>query len=241
MSLNFKELDFQSTPIGDLLLRRRRMPQFPDLDIYEIKLGEEFLMTSLFHESEEQLAKLTLATLNKDNIHVVVGGLGLGYTTAAALEDSRVKSVTVVEFLKAIIGWHESGLVPLGKGLTEDKRCQFIHGDFFAFSRDTARGFDPCMPNQKYDAILLDIDHTPNHILHPTNSRFYSETGLAELATHLAAEGVFGLWSDGAPEQSFVDRLGKVFSNAEGHLIEFDNPITGGVSRGTVYLAKKMS
>ena len=57
MSWNYEELDFRPTPIGELMLRRRRMPELGDTDIYEVKLGEEFLMTSLFHEAEHRLAK----------------------------------------------------------------------------------------------------------------------------------------------------------------------------------------
>ena len=57
MGFMYEELDFRPTSIGDLMLRRRRMPQFGDRDIYEVKLGEDFLMTSLFHEAEAQLAE----------------------------------------------------------------------------------------------------------------------------------------------------------------------------------------
>ena len=78
MSLNYEELDFRQTPIGDLMLRRRRMPQFGDRDIYEVKLGEDFLMTSLFHEAESQLSKLGLGAVEKEELDDVVGGLGLG-------------------------------------------------------------------------------------------------------------------------------------------------------------------
>ena len=85
MSLIYEELDFRPTPIGDLMLRRRRMPQFGDEDIYEVKLAEDFLMTSLFHEAESQLAKLGLGALEHDPLDLVVGGLGLGYTAVAAL------------------------------------------------------------------------------------------------------------------------------------------------------------
>jgi len=239
MSLNYEELDFKSTPLGDLMLRRRRMLQFKDLDIYEIKLGDDFLMTSLFHEAEVQLAKLALATVKKDDINVVVGGLGLGYTAVAALEDARVRSMLVVEYLKEIIDWHKNGLVPLGEKLIKDHRCSLLHGDFFAMSGDAIKGFGLESPPQKYDAILLDIDHTPTNVLHPTNTRFYSEMGLSELATHLSSGGVFGMWADGAPEKPFIDHLGKIFTNVEGHTIEFSNPITESTSRGTVYVAMK--
>jgi len=238
MSLNYEELDFRPTPIGDLMLRRRRMPQFGERDIYEVKLGEDFLMTSLFHEAESQLAKLGLGALETEDLDVVIGGLGLGYTAVAALEDKRVASLVVVEYLAGVIEWHQTGRVPLGKTLTEDARCRLVHADFFALARDVARSFDPAAPAKKHDAILLDIDHTPTNVLHQSNTHFYTEEGLGALAQHLKPGGVFALWADGKPEAAFTLRLGKVFASAGSHTIEFENPITGGSSMGAVYVAQ---
>jgi spermidine synthase len=236
--LIFEELDFQLTPIGELVLRRRRIPKLGELDVYEVKLGEDFLMSSLFHEAERQLSKLGLGALEKDDLDVIVGGLGLGYTAAAALEDSRVTSLVVVEYLEPVIEWHKKGLVPLGETLTNDQRCQLIQADFFALSQDVENSFDPKNPAKKHDAILLDIDHTPTNVLHQTNTRFYTEEGLAELAQHLKPGGVFAIWADGEPESSFTERLRKIFACAESHTIEFDNPITESTSKGAVYVAK---
>ena len=234
----FEELDFQLTPIGELVLRRRRIPKLGELDVYEVKLGEDFLMSSLFHEAERQLSKLGLGALEKDDLDVVVGGLGLGYTAAAALEDPRVSSLVVVEYLAPVIEWHQNGLVPLGETLTSDQRCQLIQADFFALSRDVANSFDPEHPGKKHDAILLDIDHTPTNVLHQTNTRFYTDEGLRELARHLKPGGVFAIWADGEPESSFTERLSKVFVRTESHTIEFDNPITESTSKGAVYVAQ---
>ena len=238
MSLMYEELDFRPTPIGDLMLRRRSLIQLGGLDIYEVKLGEHFLMTSLFHEAEAQLSKLSLGVLEKENLDVVVGGLGLGYTAVSALEDTRVTSLIVVEYLEGVIEWHQKGLIPLGKTLMGDERCRLVNADFFALSRDASKNFDPEYPANRHDAILLDIDHSPTNVLHQTNSRFYTEEGLAELAQHLKPGGVFGLWADGFPEDSFTHLLGKVFKSAESHTIEFDNPLTGGLSEGAVYVAR---
>ena len=238
MSLMFEELDYRPTPIGDLRLRRRRMVQFGDLDIYEIILGDDFLMTSLFHESEDQLSKIGLAALAGDNLDVVVGGLGLGYTAAVALENPRVGSLIVVDYLQGVIDWHNQGLVPMSSKLTGDSRCRFVHGDFFAMSQDTLRSYDPQDPEKKHDVILLDIDHTPTNVLNPSNLHLYTEQGLTELGSHLKPGGVFALWSDGSPVDSFTEHLLSVFVSAESHLIEFPNPVTGGSSVGTVYVAR---
>jgi len=239
MALMFEELDYRPTPIGDLRLRRRRMVQFGELDIFEIILGDDFLMTSLFHESEDQLSNIGLAQVAGNNLDVVVGGLGLGYTAAAALEHNSVGSLTVVDYLEGVIDWHNRHLVPMSERLTSDPRCEFVHADFFALSQDTQNSYQPGKPEQKYDAILLDIDHTPTHVLNPSNLHLYTEQGLTELASHLKDKGVFALWSDGHPIESFNEQLNKVFCEAASHLVEFANPVTGGSSVGTVYVARK--
>jgi len=239
MGLMFEELDYRPTPIGDLRLRRRRMMKFGDLDIFEIILGDDFLMTSLFHESEDQLSIIGLAELAGENLDVVVGGLGLGYTAVAALEQEKIGSLTVVDYLEGVIDWHNRGLVPMSERMTSDARCQFVHGDFFALSQDTQNSYNPGEPERKYHAILLDIDHTPTHVLNPSNLHLYTEQGLSELASHLQNDGVFALWSDGHPVDTFTEQLNKVFNNAKAHLVEFDNPVTGGSSVGTVYVARK--
>lgn len=234
----FEELDFRPTPLGDLILRRRRIPRLGELDVYEVKLGDDFLMSSLFHEAERQLAKLGLGALEKNDLDVVVGGLGLGYTAVAALEDPRVTSLVVVEYLEPVIEWHKDGLVPLGDTLTKDSRCRLRQADFFALSREVVNSFDPENPTKKHDVILLDVDHTPSNVLNQTNTRFYTEEGLGELAQHLKPGGVFALWADGEPDPSFTDRLGKVFAQAESHTIEFNNPITESTSKGAVYVGQ---
>jgi hypothetical protein len=80
MSRDFEELDYRQTPLGDLILRRRRMRSLGDIDVFEVKLGDDFLMSSLFHVVEEELAHRGLGELPGDAWDVVVGGLGLGYT-----------------------------------------------------------------------------------------------------------------------------------------------------------------
>lgn len=241
MNLNYEELDFRQTPLGDLMLRRRKLIGHGGMEIHEVKLGEYFLMSSLFHEAEYQLAKLALAELDGGELDVVVGGLGLGYTAVSALEDPRVSSLVVVEYLSGVIEWHRNGLVPMGAALTGDPRCRLRKADFFALSKDTAKSFDPDRPGIKHDAVLLDIDHTPTHTLHQTNTRFYTEQGLNELSRHLKPGGVFALWADGKPDHAFTDHLGTVFESARAHTVEFDNPLAGGTSEGAVYVARTRS
>ena len=97
MTLEFEELDYQKTPLGDISLRRRAEPRLEGEILYEVKLGDEFLMSSLFTSAEIQLARLGLAALEGTGWDIVVGGLGLGYTAVAALKDPSVKSLMVVD------------------------------------------------------------------------------------------------------------------------------------------------
>ena len=95
----FEEIDSQESPIGEISLRRRRIPAFGERDIYEVKLGDEFLMSSMFYAAEEALSTLGLAAVQGEGLRVVVGGLGLGYTAVKALEDARIAELLVVEAL----------------------------------------------------------------------------------------------------------------------------------------------
>jgi len=242
----FEELDYRKTPLGELILRRRTVLSLNNLEVHEIILGDSFLMSSLFTEVEITLATLGLAALESNNDFdsewdVVVGGLGLGYTARAALENSKVHSLAVVETLDAVIDWHQQGLVPLGPTLTSDTRCHFVHGDFFALALDTspAASFDPQKPGQKVHAVLLDIDHSPSKLLHEQNGEFYQTKGLRCLAEKLHPGGVFALWSDDPPDEVFMNSLKEVFVSCESHIVTFDNPIRGGESSSTVYVARR--
>jgi spermidine synthase len=234
----FEELDFRKTPLGDLILRRRRMAMLDDLIVYEVLLGNGYLMSSLFHEVEEALADLGLAATPGDALEVVVGGLGLGYTAVAALKDTRVRELLVVDTMVAVIEWHEKEMVPLGKSLNDDARCRYVHADFFALAAAPEQGFDPLSPGRKFHAVLLDIDHSPRNLLHERNAAFYSVEGLARLAAQLHPGGVFALWSDDAPDDDFLARLAEVFASSKSHVVEFFNPLLKKNSASTVYVAR---
>ncbi|GAA5131471.1 hypothetical protein JIN84_06760 [Luteolibacter yonseiensis] len=234
----FEELDFRKTPLGDLILRRRRMTMLDDLIVYEVLLGNGYLMSSLFHEVEVALADLGLAAVGGEKLDVVVGGLGLGYTAVAALKDTRVAELLVVDVMAPVIEWHEKEMVPLGKTLNDDSRCRFIHGDFFALAAAPEVGFDPTRAGRKFHAVLLDIDHSPQKLLHEGNAGFYSEDGLRRLAGQLHEGGVFALWSDDAPDETFLKYLVEVFGDAIAHVVKFPNPLLEKESESTVYVAR---
>jgi spermidine synthase len=236
MSTRFEEIDWRPTRLGDISLRRRRYPG-SDEDVYEVKLGDEFLMSSLFTAGEVALAHLGLAQMPGAELDVVVGGLGLGYTAGAVLDDPRVRSLVVVEALGDVIDWHERHLVPLGARVAGDPRCRLVRGDFFEAVAGPS-GLDPHAPGRRFDAVLLDIDHSPRHVLNPAHAALYSSQGLRRLAEHLLPGGVFALWSNDPPDEQFTAALADAFAAAEAHVVDFDNPLQGGTATNTVYVAR---
>ena len=106
MSYAYEELDRRTTAIGELVLRRRRIPGLGNDPVYEIKRDDELLMSSLVNDSEIALAQSAIPHVGDGIFDVLVGGLGLGYTAWAALGFERVRSVRVVELLPEVIEWH---------------------------------------------------------------------------------------------------------------------------------------
>ena len=234
MAVDFEELSYRKTPLGDLVLRRRTEVKL-GVEVYEVKLGDEFLMSSLFTGSEIALARLALDKLTAPCPDVVVGGLGLGYTAKAVLAHQRVRSLLVVEALKDVIDWHRTALVPLGAELTSDPRCRFVNADFFALV--DSEDVDSTSPGRRFDAILVDIDHSPRHLLNPQHAMLYTREGLVNLARHLRPGGVFGLWSNDPPDADFQAELGCVFEDYEASVVRFPNPLLGSEAACTVYTA----
>ncbi|MFC6704295.1 spermidine synthase [Flexivirga alba] len=236
MSARFEELAWSETPRGTISLRRRLEPTLK-VDVYEVKLDEEFLMSSLFTVAEVELARLGLAQTQGTDLDIVVGGLGLGYTARAALEDERIRSMIVVDAMPQVIDWHERQLLPGAAELVQDPRTRLVLDNFFAMAASDA-GFDPDAPGRRFDAILLDIDHTPRHVLHPDHAAFYTADGLRQLTQHLKPDGVFALWSDDPPDDEFSALLTATFERSDAHVVTFANFLTGGESANTVYVAR---
>jgi hypothetical protein len=239
MMVEFEELDFQQTPLGAISLRRRSELRLAGKIVYEIKLDDEFLMSSLFTDGETQLARLALAQLEGNEHDVIVGGLGLGYTAKAVLDNPSVASLRVIEVMAPVIDWHRRGIVPIGTALVSDPRCTLVHADFFELAASRDGGLDPAAPTRLVDAVLLDIDHSPSHWLNPGNRAFYAPQGLRGIADKLRIGGVFGLWSNDPPDDEFTGSLDCVFQSSQAHIVHFSNPYTGGESSSTIYLARK--
>jgi spermidine synthase len=240
MSINFEELDYRPTPMGVLTLRRRRRPD-SDVDIYEIKLGDEFLMSSAFTAAEIALADIGLSSLQQEGLDVVVGGLGLGYTAQAALACSRVKSLIVIDALPEVIEWHQAGLIPVGRELSADPRCRLVQGDFFTMATSADGGLDPALPGRLFDAVLVDIDHAPDNLLHPSHAVLYTAAGLQRLSAHLKPGGVFALWSNDPPDAAFEALMERVFGAVQAHVVAFENLSGEEEVSNTVYVGTRQA
>lgn len=238
MSHIFEELDYEETPLGEISLRKRSEPRLDDVLIYEVKLGDEFLMSSLFVEAEEQLSKLGLARLmangHQGQLDVVVGGLGLGYTALAALQCPQVTRLRTIDVMAPVIRWHQQGLLPIGNELAVNPKSELILGDFFAVATDERSGV---LNDTQVHAILLDIDHSPSHWLNEGNSSFYNHESLHKMKRKIIAGGIFGLWSNERPDPEFTKLLNGVFRDTEEHVVRFPNPYSGGESINSVYIS----
>ena len=144
--------------------------------------------------------------------------------------------LVVVDALAPVISWHRRELVPLGRALTADPRCRLELGDFFSMVQDG--GFDPESPDRRFDAVLVDIDHSPRHRLGAGNDGFYTVAGVRRLAARLTPGGVFGLWSNDPPDQDYLDVLSAVFAEVAAEVVSFPNPLQQREATNTVYLAR---
>lgn len=235
MSARFEELGWEETPIGAISLWRRRNPA-DGTDVFEVKLGDDYLMSSLWTVAEVELARLGLAAVDGAGLDVVVGGLGLGYTAQTVLDDARVASLVVVEALAPVIDWHERGLVPVSVSAGSDPRCRLVRGDFFA--RVEHGSLDPEDPDRRFHAIVVDIDHSPRHLLAASHAGFYDAAGTRRLAQLLHPGGVFALWSNDPPDSAYEAVLAEVFREVSATVVAFPNPLQGRDSTNTVYVAK---
>lgn len=206
--MSLEILAYESTSLGALCLRRRELLSRPGTIVTEVTLNHEFLMSSYLTESERALSTIGLELVkdksDKSTLDVLVGGLGLGYTAAAALESDYVGSVEVVEFLPQVIGWMNKGLVPLSDQLNIEPRLTITQGDIYARLAEPG--------SKSFDLIAIDVDHSPEDVLGGQSKGFYSVSGLESAQTHLQPGGVLGVWSY-AESTPLLDNMKRVFSD----------------------------
>lgn len=168
---------------------------------YSIRIGPHELMNSRAHSSEEALAELACARVgDRPTPCVLIAGLGMGYTLAAALRQLPAESrVTVAELVPAVIHWNRHHLGTLAGHPVDDQRVRVHEGDVGAVLRQATIA---------YDAILLDVDNGPEGLTSSANDALYSPAGLAAAFTALRPHGVLAVWS-AHPCAPFAKRLGQ--------------------------------
>lgn len=214
---SFCILHDSDTDMGPLMLRRRWSFAL-EREVFEMTLDGKLMMSSAAVTSELALAERALAVLPHGHLRVLIGGLGFGFTAQAALADSRVREVTVIERLAPVIAWHRSHMLPWSRELVADPRLKVMEDDFFAFiARDT-------QPIARFDAILIDIDDSPTLLWHDSHASFYEASGLEGLHRHLQSAGVLALWCATHPGESFINAARTVFAATTLLEVEFENP-----------------
>ncbi len=166
---------------------------------FMIVLERNELMSTRMNGSEIALADMTCDRLkDRPAPHLLIGGYGMGFTLRAALAklgpDARV---TVAELVPEIIAWARGPMADVAAGCLDDRRVRIAMGDVGNF----IGGAD-----QRYDAILLDVDNGPDGLTRVENDRLYSARGLALARTALKPGGILAIWS-AAPDPAFATRL----------------------------------
>jgi spermidine synthase len=208
---------------GELKLSQRA-------DEFSIRLsgirGE--LMNSRVHGSEEALAELGCAGLKTvDDARVLVGGLGMGFTLAAALEAvSANAELVVAELIPEVVEWNRGPLGECAGRPLEDSRTKVIVGDVADIILKEERAFS---------AILLDVDNGPEGLTQTDNQWLYSLEGLGAIYKVLKPEGILAIWSAG-PDPMFAIRLKKCGFKVDLRTVRA-RPGKG--SRHTIFLAQK--
>jgi len=200
--------------------------------------GEEFsirlsgirgeLMNSRVYHSEKELSRLGCAHLKSTNkAHVLVGGLGMGYTLAAALNmvnDSA--QVTVAELIPEVVTWNQGPLGNCAGNPLNDPRTKVHVGDV----KEQLISQQPT-----FDAILLDVDNGPEGLTQSNNNWIYSPAGLQDIYKMLRPKGVLAIWSAG-PDHLFTIRLKKAGFEVSTQVVRA-RPGKG--SKHTIFLAKR--
>lgn len=201
-------------------------------DEYVIRVDGKDLMGSRQHGSEDSLAQLGCAGLDKQpRARVLIGGLGMGFTVRAALDVLAADAfVDVSELVPVVVAWNRGPLAPLAGAPLSDPRVSLREGDVVVqISQSRAR----------YDAILLDVDNGPAALTSPGNARLYGPAGLARAAAALKANGLLAVWS-ASDEPKFTERLARAgFEVTIERVLARHNGSKKGGKRHVLWLARK--
>ena len=195
---------------------------------FVIRIGPHALMSSSAHGSEEALAELACERMaGRVGARVLIGGLGMGFTLAAALEHLPTDAqVVVAELIPAVVEWNRGPLAGLANRPLEDPRVTVCEMDVAEMIR--GREAD-------YSVILLDVDNGPSGLTRSSNDRLYTPAGLSTAFRALRDGGVLGVWSV-APDHEFTRRLGDIGFEVEEHIVRARRTRGG---RHTLWLATR--
>ncbi|MET7269728.1 MULTISPECIES: spermidine synthase [Streptomyces] len=185
-------LDRREGPYGEVVLRRHGK-------LLQIIANGCFLMDTSDGRSERRLVDAAAEALDgRAAPHVLIGGLGVGFSLAHAAADPRWGRIAVVERERAVIDWHRRGpLAELSAGALADPRTEILEADLVAHVNETS---------DTYDALCLDIDNGPDWTVTEGNHGLYSPAGLAGCARVLRPGGVLAVWS-AQPSPEFEETL----------------------------------
>jgi spermidine synthase len=190
------------TASGELVLRQRPAATG---DVLELRANGVFVMDTAETSSERALAARALSVSTRPD-HVLVGGLGLGFTLAAVLEDARVRRCTVVEIEPALVGWLRDGTIPHGPALLAEPRVDVVVADVAAHLR--AAG------DAAYDLVLLDVDNGPGYLVHDDNAALYERGFLAATRRVLRPGGALVVWS-ASRAPALLEHLAAAYDDGE--------------------------
>lgn len=186
------------------------------------------LMNSRVYNSEKELSTMGCAHIKSNNsAHVLVGGLGMGYTLSAALKAvTQTSLVTVAELIPEVVEWNRGPLGNCAKNPLNDPRARVHIGDV----KELLNTGKPT-----FDAILLDVDNGPEGLTHSNNNWIYSLEGLKEIYKVLRPKGMLAIWSAG-PDYLFTVRLKKAGYEVNTRIARARK---GKGSKHTIFLARK--